>query len=217
MRLLLIAILISTMFLASCGSNTGEKIAVVDWDKIVESHVKQGTLKYHQAELSKLLQQREEYMKIGREQIMNLAKIQELKQTSKQEFAMAEYSTLMAEREILEREAMQDKIDAAEKEADAAISDTERELEEHYRLRMVNIRLRLDSLKLSNEEKNKLINEIASVQDERDNLKAQIQAKKDIVVNNLLAPEIQDVRASMYAYSPVITIPIKPHIDNNLL
>lgn len=153
MRWLTIFIMIVAMLTSACGIHGGatdDKIAVVDWDKVLAAHPKQEQLKAAKDAYDALVFNRRNQVVTGKTQLAALARLQQLKQNSKQNFLAADFNTRLAERETVE----QDKLRAAYRDAltkaQASLTQDEQRQADEYKLKLFNLRLRYESLHLKN-------------------------------------------------------------------
>lgn len=200
MRRLAISILILIVLLTtacSIGSRSGERIAVLDWQKAVDAHPRQAALKRGEAEARNLLVYRGQQSELAKTQLAGLARLQQLKQSSKANFMDADFQTQMYAAEESERKKMLAAYDAAVQEADLALREQEKELEDSYQLRIVNLRLRLAAVKMRPEERESAENELRAVQTEREQQRQQILAAKNKLISEKMEPLLEATKAKL--------------------
>ena len=104
MRWLLIFFTGLALVLSACGKiGSGERIAVVNWEKALQEHPQYVRLQNLKDEYNRLLDKRREQEIIGKTRMSNLAKLYQLKQNSKQNYMSAEFLTRMTEKQTEEQ------------------------------------------------------------------------------------------------------------------
>ena len=153
MRWLLIVFTVLALMLSACGKiGGGEKIAVVNWDKVLQEHPQHSRLQKLKEEYSLLLDKRREQEIIGKTRMSNLAKLYQLKQNSRQSFFSADFMTRMMEKQTAEQEKLKqlsnqiaDEIDREKVEAELkavqAERDSDRMLLMQHKFGLVNQRM----------------------------------------------------------------------------
>jgi myosin heavy subunit len=204
MRWLTIFIMIVAMLTSACGihgTGTADKIAVVDWEKVLAAHPKQEQLKAAKDAYDALVFSRRNQVVTGRTQLAALARLQQLKQNSKQNYLAADFNTRLAERETVE----QDKLRAAYKEAltqaQASMTAAERQQADEYKLQLFNLRLRYESLHLKAAEKAKLKAEIDQLEAARNAFRYQMVQRQQAEVARIMEPQRAAARERMQAYA----------------
>lgn len=183
-------IFIVVLLVAACGHNPGgkDKIAVIDWEKVVKAHPQQEALKQGETELQKMVQYRVEQTEIAKTQIAGLTRLQQLKQNSKANFMDADFQTHMYAAEDQERKKLLASYDLAVQEADAALAEQEQELENEYQIRILNLRLRLEAIKMRPKERAAVQSELTQVQAEREQERQKILAAKNSIIGSKMEP-----------------------------
>ena len=149
MRWLLIILTGLAFLLSACGkTGSGEKIAVVNWDKVLQAHPQYETLHKKQEEYNLLLDRRKEHELIGKTQMSGLARLQQLKQNSKQNYLSADFMTRMTERQTAEQEKLKQLSSQIADQVDKELAEEEKQMNEHYRLQIFNLRLKLDTVRI---------------------------------------------------------------------
>jgi hypothetical protein len=196
--------MIVAMLTSACGihgTGTADKIAVVDWEKVLAAHPKQEQLKAAKDAYDSLVFSRRNQVVTGRTQLAALARLQQLKQNSKQNYLAADFNTRLAERETVE----QDKLRAAYKEAltqaQASMTAAERQQADEYKLQLFNLRLRYESLHLKAAEKAKLKAEIDQLEAARNAFRYQMVQRQQAEVARIMAPQQAAARERMQAYA----------------
>ena len=202
MRWLLIVFTALALMLSACGKiGGGEKIAVVNWDKVLQEHPQHGRLQKLKDEYSLLLDKRREQEIIGKTRMSNLAKLYQLKQNSKQNFLSADFMTRMMEKQTAEQEKLKQLSNQIADEIDRELAEEEKKLNEHYRLRLFNLRLKLDTVRMVPEERKKVEAELKAVQAERDSDRMLLMQHKFGLVNQRMEPHVKAMQQRLDAYA----------------
>ena len=202
MRWLLIVFTALALMLSACGKiGGGEKIAVVNWDKVLQEHPQHGRLQKLKDEYSLLLDKRREQEIIGKTRMSNLAKLYQLKQNSRQSFLSADFMTRMMEKQTAEQEKLKQLSNQIADEIDRELAEEEKKLNEHYRLRLFNLRLKLDTVRMVPEERKKVEAELKAVQAERDSDRMMLMQHKFGLVNQRMEPHVKAMQQRLDAYA----------------
>ena len=202
MRWLLIVFTVLALMLSACGKiGGGEKIAVVNWDKVLQEHPQHGRLQKLKEEYSLLLDKRREQEIIGKTRMSNLAKLYQLKQNSRQSFFSADFMTRMMEKQTAEQEKLKQLSNQIADEIDRELAGEEKKLNEHYRLRLFNLRLKLDTVRMVPEERKKVEAELKAVQAERDSDRMLLMQHKFGLVNQRMEPHVKAMQQRLDAYA----------------
>ena len=202
MRWLLIVFTVLALMLSACGKiGGGEKIAVVNWDKVLQEHPQHGRLQKLKDEYSLLLDKRREQEIIGKTRMSNLAKLYQLKQNSKQNFLSADFMTRMMEKQTAEQEKLKQLSNQIADQVDRELAEEEKKLNEHYRLRLFNLRLKLDTVRMVPEERKKVEAELKAVQAERDSDRMLLMQHKFGLVNQRMEPHVKAMQQRLDAYA----------------
>lgn len=202
MRWLLIVFTGLALMLSACGKiGSGEKIAVVNWEKVLQEHPQHSRLQKLKDDYSLLLDKRKEQEIIGKTRMGSLARLYQLKQSSKQHFLSADFLTRMTEKQTAEQRKLKELSDRLADQVDRELAEEEKKLEEHYRLRMFNLRLKLDTVRLVPEERQKLEAELKAVRAARDRDRMLLMQHKIGLVNQRMQPHVDAVRQRMDAYA----------------
>ena len=202
MRWLLIVFTALALMLSACGKiGGGEKIAVVNWDKVLQEHPQHGRLQKLKDEYSLLLDKRREQEIIGKTRMSNLAKLYQLKQNSRQSFLSADFMTRMMEKQTAEQEKLKQLSNQIADEIDRELAGEEKKLNEHYRLRLFNLRLKLDTVRMVPEERKKVEAELKAVQAERDSDRMLLMQHKFGLVNQRMEPHVKAMQQRLDAYA----------------
>ena len=202
MRWLLIVFTALALMLSACGKiGGGEKIAVVNWDKVLQEHPQHGRLQKLKDEYSLLLDKRREQEIIGKTRMSNLAKLYQLKQNSRQSFLSADFMTRMMEKQTAEQEKLKQLSNQIADEIDRELAEEEKKLNEHYRLQLFNLRLKLDTVRMVPEERKKVEAELKAVQAERDSDRMLLMQHKFGLVNQRMEPHVKAMQQRLDAYA----------------
>ena len=202
MRWLLIVFTVLALMLSACGKiGGGEKIAVVNWDKVLQEHPQHSRLQKLKEEYSLLLDKRREQEIIGKTRMSNLAKLYQLKQNSKQNFLSADFMTRMMEKQTAEQEKLKQLSNQIADQIDRELAEEEKKLNEHYRLQLFNLRLKLDTVRMVPEERKKVEAELKAVQAERDSDRMLLMQHKFGLVNQRMEPHVKAMQQRLDAYA----------------
>ena len=202
MRWLLIVVTALALMLSACGKiGSGERVAVVNWDKALQEHPQHSRLQKLKEEYSLLLDKRREQEIIGKTRMSNLAKLYQLKQNSKQNFLSADFMTRMMEKQTAEQEKLKQLSNQIADEIDRELAEEEKKLNEHYRLRLFNLRLKLDTVRMVPEERKKVEAELKAVQAERDSDRMLLMQHKFGLVNQRMEPHVKAMQQRLDAYA----------------
>ena len=201
-RWLLIVLTGLALLFSACGKmGSGEKIAVVNWDKALENHPQYAGLQRLKDEYNLLLDKRREQEIIGKTQISGLSKLHQLKRSSKQNFLSADFMTRMAEKQAVEQDKLKQLSGQLADEVDKELAEEEKKLESHYQLRLFNLRLKLDTVRMMPETRKQVEAELKEVQAARDRDRMILMQHKIGLVNQRMEPHLAAMRQRMDAYA----------------
>lgn len=202
LRWLLIVFTALALMLSACGKiGGGEKIAVVNWDKVLEAHPQHPRLQKLKEDYNLLLDKRREQEIIGRTQMSGLAKLYQLKQHSKQNFLTADFMARMTEKQTAEQEKLKQLSNQIADQVDRELAEEEKKLNEHYRLQLFNLRLKLDTVRMVQEERKKLETELKAVQAARDRDRMTLIQYKFGLVNQRMEPHVKAMQKRLDDYA----------------
>ena len=202
MRWLLIVFTGLALMLSACSkTGSGEKIAVVNWEKVLQEHPQHARLQKLKDEYSLLLDKRREQEIIGKTQMSGLAKLYQLKRNSKQNFLSADFFTRMTEKQTAEQKKLKQLSEQLADQVDKELADEEKKLEEHHRLRLFNLRLKLDTVRMVPEERKKLEAELKAARAARDRDRMLLVQHKMGLVNQRMQPHVDAMQGRMDAYA----------------
>ena len=217
MRWLLIVVTALALMFSACGKiGSGERVAVVNWDKVLQEHPQHSRLQKLKEEYSLLLDKRREQEIIGKTRMSNLAKLYQLKQNSKQNFLSADFMTRMMEKQTAEQEKLKQLSNQIADEIDRELAEEEKKLNEHYRLRLFNLRLKLDTVRMVPEERKKVEAELKAVQAERDSDRMMLMQHKFGLDNQRMVPHVKAMQQRLDAYARQLQIQMRAEMKKDL-
>lgn len=202
MRWLLIVFTGLALVLSACGKiGNGERIAVVNWEKVLQEHPQYVRLQNLKDEYNRLLDKRREQEIIGKTRMSSLAKLYQLKRNSKQSFLSAEFLTRMTEKQTEEQKKLKELSDRFADQADKELAEEEKKMNEYYRLQIFNLRLKLDTVRMMPEERKKLEAELKMAKAARDRDRMLLIQHKIGLVNQRMEPHVNAMRQRLDAYA----------------
>jgi len=202
MRWLLILFTGLALVLSACGKiGSGEKIAVVNWDRALQEHPQSARLQNLKDEYNRLLDKRREQEIIGKTRLSSLAKLYQLKRNSKQNFLSAEFLTRMTEMQSAEQKKLKELSNQLADQVDKELAEEEKKMNEYYRLKIFNLRLKLDTLRMMPEERKKLDAELKMVKAAKDRDRMLLMQHKIGLVNQRMEPHVNAMRQKLDAYA----------------
>lgn len=205
MHWLSILILALTLLVSACGHQgapaSGDKIAVVNWDKLMEAHPSAADLKAKKDAYDLLILRRKNVAQDGQMQLSGLARLQQLKDNSRHNYLQADYQTKLAEQQAIAQEQRNADYNAAVAEAKTATAEEEAAVEKTYRLRIFNLRLKLDNVSLTAKQREETLKQLDQAEAERDEAMAQLWAKRSQLVRDKMGPleEARQARLTEFA------------------
>ena len=202
MRWLLLFFTGLALVLSACGKiGNGERIAVVNWEKVLQEHPQYVRLQNLKDEYNRLLDKRREQEIISKTRMSSLAKLYQLKRNSKQSFLSAEFLTRMTEQQTAEQEKLKQLSNQIADQVDRELAEEEKKMNEYYRLQIFNLRLKLDTVRMVQEERKKLEAELKTVQAARDHDRMLLIQHKIGLVNQRMEPHVNAMRQRLDAYA----------------
>ena len=202
MRWLLIAFTALALMLSACGKiGGGEKIAVVNWEKVLQEHPQYARLQKLKEEYNLCLDKRREQEIIGTTRMSSLAKLYQLKRNSKQNFLSADFMTRMTEKQMAEQENLKQLSNQIADQVDKELAEEEKKLNDYYGLQIFNLRLKLDTVRMVQEERNKLLAELKKVQAARDTDQMLLMRHKFGLVNQRMEPHVKAMKQRLDDYA----------------
>lgn len=202
MRWLLIFFTGLALVLSACGKiGSGEKIAVVNWERALQEHPQHARLQNLKDEYNRLLDKRREQEIIGKTRMSGLAKLYQLKRNSKQNFLSAEFLTRMTEMQTAEQKKLKELSSRLADQVDKELAEEEKKMTEYYRLKIFNLRLKLDTVRMMPEERKKLDAELKMVKAAQDRDRILLMQHKIGLVNQRMKPHVNAMRQRLDAYA----------------
>ena len=202
MRWLLIVFTGLALMLSACSkTGSGEKIAVVHWEKVLQEHPQHARLQKLKDEYSLLLDKRREQEIVGKTQMSSLAKLHQLKRNSKQNFLSADFFARMMEKQAAEQEKLKQLSGQFADQVDKELAEEEKKLDEHYKLRLFNLRLKLDTVRMIPEERSRVEAELKTLKAARDRDRMLLMEHKMGLVNQRMQPHIEAMQQRLDAYA----------------
>ena len=202
MRWLLIVFTGLALMLSACSkTGSGEKIAVVHWEKVLQEHPQHARLQKLKDEYSLLLDKRREQEIVGKTQMSSLAKLHQLKRNSKQNFLSADFFARMMEKQAAEQENLKQLSGQFADQVDKELAEEEKKLDEHYKLRLFNLRLKLDTVRMLPEERSRVEAELKTLKAARDRDRMLLMEHKMGLVNQRMQPHVEAMQQRLDAYA----------------
>lgn len=193
-----------TLLISACGTSLPsqqEKIAVVDYAKVVKVHPDQSRLEKREAILEDLLQRRKQQERMALAQLKSLQKLRELTAMSQHSYLSADFNTRMVEMQAIENDKMQRIVAKIEAEADEQIADRKHAVEETYRLELFNLRMQLESVKLKPELRDQIQLKLVKVKEAREKELATLMAEKQAYMESALKPYVEAMHKRLEDYA----------------
>ena len=202
MRWLLIVFTGLALMLSACSkTGSGEKIAVVHWEKVLQEHPQHARLQKLKDEYNLLLDKRREQEIVGKTQMSSLAKLHQLKRNSKQNFLSADFFARMMEKQAAEQEKLKQLSGQFADQVDKELAEEEKKLDEHYKLRLFNLRLKLDTVRMLPEERSRVEAELKTLKAARDRDRMLLMEHKMGLVNQRMQPHVEAMQQRLDAYA----------------
>ena len=210
MRWLICMLTITAMLTSACGSlsfrnfsfgKSKTHFAVVDWQKLTKNHPKYKQLVASRESLESAIRMRDRQRRVGQQQIDLLARMKGLKKQGKDHFARAEFSAKMGEQEAIENDRLRKLAKEADAQAEAEVAKDRAAIEEAYRLPILNLRMKLESVRMTKSAKDAVLQELKEVIQTKAGDMAKLEEKKAILINKKMAGEMQNARDRMTAFA----------------
>ena len=202
MRWLLIVFTGLALMLSACSkTGSGEKIAVVHWEKVLQEHPQHARLQKLKDEYNLLLDKRRKQEIVGKTQMSSLAKLHQLKRNSKQNFLSADFFARMMEKQAAEQEKLKQLSGQFADQVDKELAEEEKKLDEHYKLRLFNLRLKLDTVRMLPEERSRVEAELKTLKAARDRDRMLLMEHKMGLVNQRMQPHVEAMQQRLDAYA----------------
>lgn len=194
----------AALVISACGTpvqSHQEKIAVVNYEKVVQEHPEQSKLAKSEALLAELRQRRKLQERMALEQLRSLDKLRKLTAASQQSYWAADFNTRMVEMQAIENERLHKLAAQAEAEADKKIADRKSAVEESYRLEIFNLRIQLESVKLKPELREQIHMKLVKAKEAREHELTALQAEKNAYIEAAMKPHVEAVRKKLEDYA----------------
>lgn len=204
MRWLYCILVIVSLLVSACGGtskNASDQIAIIDWQKASSAHPRYEAMQKAKTDLEKAVKFRNEQAELGKKQIALLAQLAEVKESGKQSFLAADFTTRIAERESLEQEKMLLLQKEAQAYADGIATQERERVLAFYKLPIVNLRLRLENVKLSPEQKESSNRELEQVLAAQEHDLQAVEQLRNRMVQEKMAEKAKIVREEINAYA----------------
>ena len=202
MRWLLIVFTGLALMLSACSkTGSGEKIAVEQWEKVLQEHPQHARLQKLKDEYNLLLNKRREQEIVGKTQMSSLAKLYQLKRNSKQNFLSADFFARMTEKQAAEQEKLKQLSEQFADQVDKELAEEEKKLDEHYKLRLFSLRLKLDTVRMVPEERSRVEAELKTLKAARDRDRMLLMQHKIGLVNQRMQPHVEAMQQRLDAYA----------------
>lgn len=208
MRWLICLLTALAMLVSACGNwglNKKTNIAIVDWQKAMESHPQYEKLQRYAQELHRAEKMRDEQKALGMQQLSLIKKMMQLKQGGQANFMQAEYTTKMLERETVNRDRLRKLEAKLDGEAEQYVIAERHKVEEVYRLPIINLRLKLENVRMTVSARQAVEKELQDILAARSHAMAVVEAKKQDYINQKLRPEIEKNNKELDEYAKQLT------------
>ena len=132
---------------------------------------------------NKLVQSEEKKIVASEASTDVLAKLQDLKKQSEENYVLADNNTRMVELRSKEMAQLKNYRLQVEREAEEQIAANKKQLEDEYQLRMFNLRMQLESLKMGSKNRELLLNEMEDLRLERESKLAVLEKEKQSYID----------------------------------
>ena len=195
----LVAFLIS-----ACGTpmqSKGEKIAFIDYAKVIKTHPEKHKLEIGEYILKDLVQRRQLQERMAVEQLKSMSKLRELTSISQQSYWSAELNTSMVEMQAVENAKLQNIAAKIEVEADKQIADRKKAVEDAYRLDIFNLRVQLEAVKLNPELREQIHLKLVRAKDAREKELSELRAEKSDYIAAAMKPHVDAAKKRIAEYA----------------
>lgn len=208
MRGLICIMMAMAMLVSACGKlpklpwqKAQPKFAVVDWQKLMKEHPKYKELIVSGESVENVMRMRDRQLRVGQQQLNLLAKMKTFKTQGKQKFQRAESAAKMAEQEAIENDRFNKLREAAAAEVEGQIAKDRANVEESFRLPILNLRMKLQSVKMTKAAKDQVLKELDEVMQAKNDALAGIENKKQQMINDKLGPEYKAAQDRLNEYA----------------
>lgn len=194
-------ILAAALLISACGTNfrgmQQDKIAVVNWQRAMESHPQYQKLQQQEKILKDLLAKRQGQENLAKAQMGSLEKLRQLRQLSEDSYWQADFNTRMVEQREREAKKLQQKIAEVEKQVDKELAPRKKAIEDNYQLEIFNLRALLGAVRLKVDERQALEAKLQELQHERGKKVMELQAEKQSLMETQLGPYRKEMQQRM--------------------
>ena len=168
---------------------------------MLEAHPDQVRLKRMKEEYNLLLEKRQEQEARGKVQVASLARLHQLKETSRRSYKTADYMVRLSERQAEEERQLAEKEAAVAGQAERELVSERQAVEDKYALTIFNLRLKLEGLKLNKDERARTNTELEQVLLARDRDRMAVESHKQALVTERMQADRQAMQDRMAAYA----------------
>ena len=208
MRGLICILMTVTLLVSACGKlpqapwqKSQAKFAVVDWQKLMKEHPKYKELIVSGESVENVMRMRDRQLRVGQQQLNLLDRMKTFKAQGKQKFKQAESAAKMAEQEAVENDKFKKLREAASAEVESQVAKDRANVEESFRLPILNLRMKLQSVKMTKAAREQVLKELEEVMQTKNNALAGIENKKQQLINEKLAGEYKAAQDRLNAYA----------------
>ena len=208
MRGLICVLMAMAMLVSACGKmpimpwqKSQPKFAVVDWQKLMKEHPKYKELIVSGESVENVMRMRDRQLQVGQQQLNLLARMKTFKNQGKQKFKQAEFAAKMAEQEAIENDKFKKLQEAAGAEVESQVAKDRANVEESFRLPLLNLRMKLQSVKMTKTAKDQVLRELEEVIQVRKAALAGVENKKQQLINEKLSGEYKAAQERLNAYA----------------
>ena len=157
------------------------------WNKVLEAHPDQVRLKRMKEEYNLLLEKRQEQEARGKVQVASLARLHQLKETSRRSYKTADYMVRLSERQAEEERQLAEKEAAVAGQAERELVSERQAVEDKYALTIFNLR--------------RTNTELEQVLLARDRDRMAVESHKQALVTERMQADRQAMQDRMAAYA----------------
>jgi len=208
LRGLICVLMAMAMLVSACGKmpimpwqKSQPKFAVVDWQKLMKEHPKYKELIVSGESVENVMRMRDRQLQVGQQQLNLLARMKTFKNQGKQKFKQAEFAAKMAEQEAIENDKFKKLQEAAGAEVESQVAKDRANVEESFRLPLLNLRMKLQSVKMTKTAKDQVLRELEEVIQARKAALAGVENKKQQLINEKLSGEYKAAQERLNAYA----------------
>lgn len=210
MRRLICFVLATALLTSGCSKLSSYKLpwqtskpkfAVVDWQKLVKEHPKYKELIVSGESVENVMRMRERQLAVGQHQLNLLARMQSFKTQGKQNFNRAQFAAKMGERQAIENDRLRKLEETVSAEMETQVAKDRAMIEESFRLPILNLRMKLKSIKMTQKARQEVLKELEEVLSAKANALANVEGKKQQLVNQKMQSEVQAAQARINAYA----------------